>query len=264
MDVRFRVAAAVAALLVVPFALRAQTRPVMAVFAHPDDERVVAPLLHRLARSGREVHLVIATDGAKGVRPHSGFSAGKELADARANEARCAADRIGVKSGALHLLGLEDAGLASFIALGKLRASLVAIIDSIHPTVIITFGPEGGTGHPDHRLTGDVMTEIVQHGDARGATLLFAQLPADRLRTAPQAAPTYNGVADSLITVRVPVEDRDIAAGREEFACHRTQYTADEMANLNAYMAHAWDGAIWLRPWKGDRVDRRVIFPEIP
>ncbi len=96
--------------------LSAQSRPVVAVFAHPDDERVIGPLLSRLAREGRETHLVIATDG----------------------------------------------GLASFDALGKLRASLVAIIDSLRPAAIITFGPEGGTGHPDHRLVGDVVTQIVQ------------------------------------------------------------------------------------------------------
>ena len=249
---------------VAPAASRAQSRSVMAVFAHPDDERVVAPLLHRLARAGRAVHLVIATDGSKGVRPHSGFAAGSALAQARALEARCAADRIGVKGGALHLLGLEDAGLANFTALGKLRASLVAIVDSVRPAVIITFGPEGGTGHPDHRLVGDVMTEIVQHGDARGALLLFAQLPAERVRTAPPASPGVNGVVDSLLTVRVPIEDRDIAAGREEFACHRTQYTADEMARLNAYLAHAWNGMSWLRPWNGERVERGILFPEVP
>src|SRR6266550_4817140 len=62
--------------------LSQQNRPVLAVFAHPDDERVVAPLLARLAREGREVHLVIATDGSKGVRPHAGIPAGPQLAAA--------------------------------------------------------------------------------------------------------------------------------------------------------------------------------------
>ena len=47
--------------------LSAQSRSVLAVFAHPDDERVIGPLLSRLAREGRETHLVIATDGSKGV-----------------------------------------------------------------------------------------------------------------------------------------------------------------------------------------------------
>src|SRR6476661_9348833 len=88
------------------------SRPIVAVFAHPDDERVIGPLLSRLAREGRETHLVIATDGAKGVRDFAKIPAGPELAAARTKEANCAANRLGVRQ--LHILGLPDGGLASF------------------------------------------------------------------------------------------------------------------------------------------------------
>jgi LmbE family N-acetylglucosaminyl deacetylase len=255
------VAAAVAATLAATPTLpaRAQAaRPVVAVFAHPDDERIVGPLLSRLAREGRETHLVIATDGSRGVRDFARIPAGAELAAARAGEASCAATRLGVRR--LHLLGLPDGGLASFEALGRLRASLAAILDSIGPAAIITFGPEGGTGHPDHRLVGDVATQIVQ-GDARHATvdLLYASLPTERLRTAPPASPTVNGMAEALLTVRVPFEARDLVAGREAFACHRTQYAPAEMEAVNRYLAHAWNGAVWLRPWNGTLRDPGVF-----
>jgi LmbE family N-acetylglucosaminyl deacetylase len=231
---------------------QAQTsRPILAVFAHPDDERVIGPLLSRLATEGRETHLVIATDGSKGVRDFAKIPAGAELAAARTKEATCAATRLGVKK--LHLLGLPDGGLASFDELGKLRSALGPIIDSVRPAAIITFGPEGGTGHPDHRLVGDVVTQIVQ-GDARyanGVDLLYASLPAERLKTAPPASPTVNGMAEALLTVRVPFEERDLVAGREEFACHKSQYTSAEMDAVNRYLAHAWNGTVWLRPWNG-------------
>ena len=82
---------AVALALGLPLSARAQVRrPVVAVFAHPDDERVIGPLLSRLAREGRETHLVIATDGSKGVRDFAKIPAGAELAAARAKEASCA------------------------------------------------------------------------------------------------------------------------------------------------------------------------------
>lgn len=252
-------AAALAALA--PLAASAQSsRPVLAVFAHADDERIVAPLLAKLAREGRETHLVIATDGAKGIRDFAGIPAGAELAAARAKEAQCAASRLGVRQ--LHLLGLPDAGLASFDALGRLRTALVAIVDSLNPAVIITFGPEGGTGHPDHRLVGDVMTEIVQR-DARYTQLdlLYASLPSERLRTAPPARPGVGGMAAALLTVRVPFEDRDLAVQREEYACHQTQYTPTEMDAVNRYLAHAFDGSVWLRPWNGALRDARVFQP---
>ena len=253
------IAAALAAAL--PHAVRAQTkRPILAVFAHPDDERVIGPLLSRLAREGRETHLVIATDGSQGVTDFAKIPAGAPLAAARVKEATCAANRLGVRR--LHLIGLPDGGLASFAVLGKLRPALAAIIDSLNPAVIITFGPEGGTGHPDHRLVGDVVTQVVQ-GDARYANidLLYASLPSERLRTAPPAEPTVNGMTESLLTVRVPFEDRDLVAGREEFACHRSQYTPEQMAKVNAYLAHAWNGTVWLRPWMGTLHDPGAFAP---
>jgi LmbE family N-acetylglucosaminyl deacetylase len=242
---------ALALAAVVPPSAQSQARrPILAVFAHPDDERVIGPLLSRLAREGRETHLVIATDGAKGVRDFARIPAGPELAAARTKEALCAASRLGVRK--LHILGLPDGGLASFDVLGRLRTGLAAIIDSVQPAAIITFGPEGGTGHPDHRLVGNVTTQIVQ-SDARygNIDLLYASLPTERLRTAPRANPSVNGMAEALLTVRVPFEERDLVAGREEFACHRSQYAPAEMDSVNKYLAHAWNGTVWLRPWNG-------------
>ena len=252
-----RLAIALIAILTPP--AKAQTRaPILAVFAHPDDERVIGPLLSKLAREGRETQLVIATDGAKGVRDFANIPAGPELAAARTKEATCAANRLGVRQ--LRILGLPDGGLASFEVLGKLRSSLAAIIDSIRPAAIITFGPEGGTGHPDHRLVGNVVTQIIE-SDPRytGIDLLYASLPTERLRTAPKANPTVNGMTEAVLTVRVPFEARDLAAGREEFACHRTQYAPAEMDSVNAYLAHAWNGQVWLRPWNGALRDPAIF-----
>jgi LmbE family N-acetylglucosaminyl deacetylase len=252
---RFAILISAAAALALPPSVQAQAaRPIVAVFAHPDDERVIGPLLSRLGREGRETHLVIATDGSKGVRDFAKIPAGAALAAARAKEAQCAASRLGVRR--LHLLGLPDGGLASFDVLGSLKSKLVAVLDSLAPAAIITFGPEGGTGHPDHRLVGNVVTQIVQ-ADARSTRvdLLYASLPTERLQTAPPANPRVNGMAEALLTVRVPFEERDLVAGREEFACHKTQYAPAEMDSVNRYLAHAWNGTVWLRPWTGTMRD---------
>jgi hypothetical protein len=58
-------------------------------------------------------------------------------------------------------------------------------------------------------------------------------------------------MAERYLTLRVPFEPQDLVAGREEFACHKTQYTPEQMAAVNAYLAHAWNGTVWLRPWDG-------------
>src|SRR5206468_2306028 len=259
MRVSVHASAGVALLTLASLSARAQVaQPVVAIFAHPDDERVIGPLLSRLAREGRETHLVIATDGSKGVRDFAHLSAGAVLAVAREKEASCAAKRLGVRQ--LHLLGLPDGRLASFDVLGKMRVALAAIIDSLKPAAIITFGPEGGTGHPDHRLVGDVVTQIVQSDVRyRSIDVLYASLPTERLRTAPPSSPSVNGVANDLLTVRVPFDDQDLAAGREEFACHRTQYTPAEMDAINKTLAYAWNGTVYLRPWNGALHDPEVF-----
>jgi LmbE family N-acetylglucosaminyl deacetylase len=260
--VRFVAVLSVAASMgcVPPAVLVQASRPVLAVFAHPDDERVIGPLLSRLGREGREVHLVIATDGSKGVREHAGIPAGPQLASARAKEMNCAATRLGVRQ--LHMLGLEDGGLATFDNLGRLRTEIASIIARVQPGAIITLGPEGGTGHPDHRLVGNVVTQVVQSdGHHRTVDLLYASLPTERLRTAPPSSPRVNGVAEDLLTVRVPFEEQDLVAGREEFACHRTQYTPVEMEAINRTLAHVWNGNVYLRPWNGTVLNPNVLKP---
>lgn len=232
----------------------------MAVFAHPDDERVVGPLLSRLAREGREVHLVIATDGSKGVRDHARIPAGPQLAAARIKEAECAAKRLRVHQ--LHMIGLEDGSLGtSMTTLAELRTRLSALIARVQPEAIITFGPEGGTGHPDHRLVGNVTTEIVQRDERhRAVNLFYASLPTERLRSAPPSMPTVSGVAEELLTTRVPVEPRDLVAGRRSFSCHATQYTAAEMEAINRTLTHVWNGFAYLRPFNGAPRDPTALF----
>src|SRR6476661_2983500 len=72
-------------------------RTLLAVFAHPDDETLVAPVLSRYAREGAHVVLVIATDGRRGAADWTGVPAGDSLATVRASEARCSARALGIE-----------------------------------------------------------------------------------------------------------------------------------------------------------------------
>lgn len=225
-------------------------RTVVAVFAHPDDERIVGPLLARYARDGHDVHLVIATDGSRGVREHAGIPAGDSLANVRAAESRCAADALGIHPPIM--LGLEDGGLASFASLDRLRQEARRVIGALKPDVIISFGPEGGTGHPDHRLVGAVVTEVVQSGgEGIPPALYYPSLPAERMDGAPPARPDVTPVPREHLPAAVPFAPHDLEAGRRAFACHRSQYTAAEMDAIMRYLEHGFDGAVHLRPWYG-------------
>ena len=121
-------------------------RRLMAIFSHPDDETVIAPLLARYAREGASVHLVIATDGRLGTNPW-GLPPGDELAAARAEEARCSCRELGVQPPIL--LGIHDQGVVA--ELEHLAVEITRLWTELQPDVVITWGPEGLYGHPDHR-----------------------------------------------------------------------------------------------------------------
>jgi LmbE family N-acetylglucosaminyl deacetylase len=223
---------------------------VMAVFAHPDDERIVGPLLARLAREHDRVVWVVSTDGSKGVTDHAGIPAGARLAEVRAGESRCAAERLGIQPPIM--LGLEDGGLASFANLGRLREALNRLVAQYRPEVVLTIGPEGGTGHPDHRLVGNVITEVVQGLTwADPPALYYATLPAERMRDAPPARPTITPIPQRYLPVRVPFTPADLAAARASFDCHASQYTREQREAIDRMLAYGFDGRTWLRPWFG-------------
>lgn len=234
-------------------------RTLVAVFAHPDDERIVGPLLARYAREGHDVHLVIATDGRLGVTDHAGIPPGDSLSRVRAGEARCAARELGIHPPVL--LDLPDAGLSSFASLTRLRDEARRIFRELEPDAIVGFGPEGGTGHPDHRLVGAVVTEIVQSGgDGIPHGLYYASLPAKRMEDAPPARPEVTAVPREHLSVTVAFEAADFEAARRAFACHASQYTPEQMDAIMRYLAHGYAGAVHLRPWSGGAERRTTVF----
>ena len=48
--------------------------------------------------------------------------------------------------------------------LSAIVAKLEQVIRDVAPDAVLTWGPEGGYGHPDHRLVSAVVTQIVQTG----------------------------------------------------------------------------------------------------
>jgi LmbE family N-acetylglucosaminyl deacetylase len=125
----------------------------LAVLAHPDDESLgVGGTLAKYASEGVEVFLVTATRGDggryRGRRPgdpqHPGPAA---LADIREAELRAAAAVLGVRD--ICLLDFHDGHLDAADP-REAVAAIVRQVRRIRPEVVVTFGPDGAYGHPDH------------------------------------------------------------------------------------------------------------------
>jgi len=139
------------------------SKTLLAVFAHPDDESFgPGGTLAKYAAEGTAVHLVCATMGEAGASDDAALDEceGREpLACRRERELRCAADVLGLTE--VHLLGYRDSGMAGSPANQHPRALVQAdpdtlaaqvseIMRRLRPQVVLTFGPFGGYGHPDH------------------------------------------------------------------------------------------------------------------
>jgi LmbE family N-acetylglucosaminyl deacetylase len=228
------------------------SRTVVAVLAHGDDEVPVGPILARYAREGVQVYLVIATDGAQG-GANTSIPRGAELARVRADEARCAAQALGVNPPIL--LGFPDGQLGDYAAdrtlLYRLTERMAAEFERLRPDAVITWGPDGGTGHPDHRLVSDIVTQLVRAG-APGAPerLLYMNLPAEAFRTinVQRGAPPLLIPQPKYFSVRVSFAPEDLDAAQRALACHRSQFTPEILQQIVQGQRRVLNGVIPLAP----------------
>jgi len=132
--------------------MRAKRR-LMAVLAHPDDESLgVGGTLAKYASQGVEVFLLTATRGDggryRGLRSDDERHPGRQaLGTIRETELRAAAGELGVRE--VTLLDYPDQHLDDADH-GEAVARIAAHLRRIRPDVVITFGPDGAYGHPDH------------------------------------------------------------------------------------------------------------------
>lgn len=230
-----------------------RTHTLLAVFAHPDDETMAGPLLaHYAHQQGVTVQLVVATNGEKGVTSFAGIPAGDQLAAVRVQELQCAAAALGTKPPIF--LAFPDGGLNQSAILADVATKLTQTMHGVSPDAIVTWGPEGGYGHPDHRLISAVVTQIVQAGDTT-PNLYYAALPKSGLRPELLAGlrfpSPFRPVADELLNARVPYSREAAAQARTALGCHKSQFTAatiDQLTSLTEQINH---GIAYLRSWNG-------------
>jgi LmbE family N-acetylglucosaminyl deacetylase len=125
----------------------------MAVLAHPDDESLgVGGTLAKYASEGVEVSLLTATRGDGGRfrgiplndPDHPGPAA---LATIREGELRAAASVLGVRD--VSILDYHDQCLDRADPREAI-ADIACHLRRMQPDVVVTFGPDGAYGHPDH------------------------------------------------------------------------------------------------------------------
>ena len=131
-------------------------RRLLGVFAHPDDETFCAGgTFARYAGQGAEIMVVSATRGQAGQIRDAAAATRRTIGAVREAELRLACSRLGIKH--VRCLDHADGNLAG-ADFSAMVDEIAEVIEEFRPDGIITFGPDGGYGHPDHMTISAVTT----------------------------------------------------------------------------------------------------------
>jgi len=144
---------------------------VLGVWAHPDDEAYLSAGLMAEARaSDQRVVVATATYGELGAADPYQWSPDR-LATTRSHELAASLAAVGVTEH--RWLGFRDGECQDRMADGT--TAVMRLMDEVAPDTILTFGPEGMTGHPDHQAISRWTTDAWL-STASPARLLYATM----------------------------------------------------------------------------------------
>ena len=272
-------------------------RTLLAVLAHPDDESLgFGGTLAKYAAEGVRVHLVTATRGDRGRyrgKPpgdpaHPGPAA---LAGIREAELRDAARALGIHE--VSILGYPD-GSVDRVDAREAVSTIAQHIRRIQPQVVVTFGPDGAYGHPDHVAISQFATAAVVaaahpasqlSGPANGADahavskFYYLTWPAETWDAYHAAIGVLRATVDGVERQAVPwpgwmittvVDTRDWwSTTWQAVSCHQSQVSAYErLRDVSAAHHEAlWGRQSYYRVFStvnGGRVSEADLFEGLP
>ena len=198
-------------------------RCLLAVFAHPDDETFrPGGTLALLARGGARVQVLTATRGEAGSCDAPPLCTPAQLPARRACELECACAALDVQPP--HLLDYRDGHLAEADT-ETLIAQILAAIRETGAQILLSFGPDGLSGHSDHIAVGRCAVEAYHRAESVAALYTVA-VPASMAEALGMRQ--LQAVPDGEIALAVDVSavwEAKLAAIR----CHATQLASSPM-----------------------------------
>ena len=213
---------------------------ILGVWAHPDDESYLsAGLMAMASAAGHHVAVVHATLGEHGT-PDPVAMPPDRLGELRRHELARALTIVGAAEH--HQLDHPDGGCQDS-DLNLATEAIERIIEKVAPDTIVTFGPDGMTGHPDHRAV-SAWTTHAWRRTGRRARLLFAAVTTDwatehralnaRLGAFPSGWPL--AVAPDAVALRLVLSEAVLDTKLAALSAHRSQTTPlVEAAGAEAY-----------------------------
>ena len=152
----------------------------LGIFAHPDDETLCAGgTFAKYASQGAEVRVVSLTRGGAGQIRDANAATRSTLEAVREKELEAAGNELGLTE--TRCLDHPDGGLSGIDSQVLVRVAS-ELINELDPDVVITFGPDGFSGHPDHVAVGAAVTAACYELRSSTSIRLFhCHLPRSRM-----------------------------------------------------------------------------------
>jgi LmbE family N-acetylglucosaminyl deacetylase len=203
-------------------------RSILLIFAHPDDESFgMTGTIKNYTHQGVPVDLICATRGEKGSRLD--VPAGVDTGTAREAELREAAAIMGIRD--IYLLGYIDAELIN-ADIEEVVNKITDIMCRVQPEIVITFGPDGISGHNDHIAIGRAATRAFQRLFEEGngpRKLYYVTIAASAVPNADDFGVTTR--PDEEVTISIDIS-KYLNAKIKAIAAHRSQQDARDFIKI--------------------------------
>jgi LmbE family N-acetylglucosaminyl deacetylase len=186
---------------------------ILSVWAHPDDETYsCAGVMAQAVKNGQRVVCVTATKGEAGSQDETKWPSAT-LADVRAGELKNALSILGITEH--HWLNYPDGGCKN-IPEQEAVDTIAEFIKEVNPDTILTFEPNGVTGHDDHRAVARWVTLAAKKMNSNAkiyCNILTDEEYNDKLK---EADKQFNIFFNTDQPVTVPQADCDILLRLDE------------------------------------------------
>jgi LmbE family N-acetylglucosaminyl deacetylase len=234
----------------------------LGVWAHPDDEAYLsAGLMARVIAAGGQVTVVTASRGEKGTDDPSLYDS-DVFGAYRERELVASLAELGVTD--VRFLGYRDGECECDLADNEEAVTAITdVIVDVSPDTIVTFGPDGMTGHADHQSISRWTTEAWRRAARDSAALLYATVSHDFVARHRELHDSLGVFADrgdegpasvsrSCVALECSLSDHELDRKRKALAAHRSQ--TEPLATIMGETAYRtwWNNERFRRPTRSE------------
>lgn len=215
-----------------------QSKTILVVLAHPDDETAFGSALAKHARLGDRVHLILAVDAKFDTRFVN--AAPDSVAQAKQRDVVCSCEKLGIEKPIFYSFSSMDRkhgakdGVRDAVESGsQFREKLKQSIVDFKPDLIITFGPDGEYGHPEHIIVSSLVTELLLREGWVDKYPLYYFGWTKSLEEDGDGWVRY--ADDQYFNVEVTYTDEDEQKAAQAIRCYSSGFSTAEMEEMTAF-----------------------------